>query len=70
MYRLYMAWDEIEMAENRISTLASASIFFDDCCGRYYSAITGVSYHSREDAEEDVVEKVKAAYWSNKDYNK
>ena len=45
-----------EMAENSIPELASASIFFDDCCGRYYSAITGMTYYSREDAEEDVID--------------
>ena len=45
-----------EMAENSIPTLASDSIFFDDCWGRYYSAITGMFYYSREDAEEDVID--------------
>ena len=45
-----------EMAESSIPTLASDSIFFDDCCGRYYSPITGRDYYSREDAEEDVID--------------
>jgi hypothetical protein len=45
-----------EMAESSIPTLASDSIFFDDCWGRYYSLITGRSYYSREDAEEDVID--------------
>ena len=46
----------IKMVESSIHTLASDSIFFDDCCDRYYSLITGQSYYSREDAEEDVVD--------------
>lgn len=44
-----------EMAENSIPTLASDSIFFDDCCSKYYSLITGRFYYYREDAEEDVI---------------
>lgn len=44
------------MAENGINTLASDSIFFDDCCGLYYSLITGRAYCFREDAEEDVID--------------
>ena len=43
-----------EMVENSIPELASDSIFFDDCCGRYYSVITGMSYCSYEDAKDDV----------------
>ncbi len=44
-----------EMVESSIPTLASDSIFFDDCCGRYYSLITCRDYYTRYEAEEDVI---------------
>ena len=45
-----------EMAENSIPTLASDSIFFDDCWGRYYSLITGIKYTDYDVAFEDTVD--------------
>jgi hypothetical protein len=45
-----------EMAENSIHALALDSLFFDDCCGKYYSLITGMLYESCEDAENDAIE--------------
>ena len=45
-----------EMAENRIPELASTSIFFDDCCSRYYSVITGIVYTDYDVALEDTID--------------
>lgn len=44
-----------EMAKNSIHALAIDSLFFDDCCGKYYSLITGMLYDSCEDAENDAM---------------
>jgi hypothetical protein len=45
-----------EIAENSIPTLASTSIFFDDCCGRYYSVITGIVYTDYDIALNDTID--------------